>query len=82
VQSTDGAEREGRLRLGYEPWYPSIPAGVWHDAPWLAGTVVRWWYHQPTWAMEGRVLSDAHFEFRGGAGPRKPGEERCSRRGE
>jgi hypothetical protein len=82
VQSTHGADREGRLRLGYESWYPSVPAGVWHDAPWLAGIVVRWWSYPPTWAMEGRVLSGAHFEFRGGAGPRKPGEDRCSRRGE
>jgi hypothetical protein len=59
--------REARLRPEHAGFYPGIPAGTWESAAMLAdrvlasgllrGAAVGW---------RGRILYDAHFEFRGG----------------
>jgi hypothetical protein len=60
--------REGMLRPEFQDWYPSLQAGRWYTASQLAGMVLDHLEHgSPQWRPEGRVPSDAHFEFRGGS---------------
>lgn len=60
--------REARLRPEYVELYPGLRAGNWESAAivadrLLADCLVR----GSDDAIRGRVLLDAHFEFRGGA---------------
>lgn len=71
--------REGLLRPEYRHWYPALIPGIWYNAGWLAAEV--WEQHErgePTWAVEGRSPSDAHFLFRGGRA-RESGASRTRR---
>lgn len=62
--------REARLKEAYADWYPSISTGVWHHAGWVAEKVLRQQrVGSPSWQLEGRPLSDAHFDFQGGQAP-------------
>jgi hypothetical protein len=61
--------RQARLRVSISDWYSRITPGQWHHALWvreMALANVR--KGEPQWQeKEGyRVLSDSHFEFRGG----------------
>jgi hypothetical protein len=72
-------ERKARLRPEYVDWYPEIRAGEWHNATWLAEVVMQQRRRGvPSWALEGRPLPDAHFEFQGVGPPQ--GRHRPERR--
>jgi hypothetical protein len=60
--------REARLRVEYGELYPGLRAGEWEAAAVLADRVLadRLLRGSET-ALEGRVLLEAHFDFRGGA---------------
>lgn len=61
------AEREGRLKLEYREWYPSLEPGTWYPAAWLSEKVLdQLRAGEPKWVSELRVPCDAHFSFRGG----------------
>jgi len=74
------ARREARLRPEHAPLYPGIRSGAWEPAAVLvdrvvAGRLLRG--GRPD--IRERVLSDEHFEFRGGteaAGSRPRREDR------
>ena len=60
--------REGMLRLEFQDWYPTLKAGMWYPADELTTLVQEHLLHgSPQWRPEGRVPSDHHFVFRGGA---------------
>ena len=64
MSDTAFAVREGSLRSGYQHLYPGIPAGVWYIAASLTSAVAVW--QEAAIGSSGRVLSDLHFEFKGG----------------
>jgi hypothetical protein len=59
--------RRARVRARYAYLYPPLTPGVWYSAKNAARVVYRaiTREHIPV-PLEGRVLSDRHFEFRGG----------------
>ena len=61
VSDTPFAVREGSLRSDYQHLYPGIQAGVWYIAASLTSAV-----GVGQERGSGRVLSDLHFEFKGG----------------
>jgi hypothetical protein len=67
--------RQARLRPEYAHRYPGIRVGEWQSAATLADRVLAWHLLRggKDTAIWGRVLLEAHFEFRGGS---VPGEER------
>jgi hypothetical protein len=66
------SDRQARLRPAYEEWYPGVTTGVWHNAGWLTEKVLQQQRGgSPVWAIEGRPLSAAHFEFQGLGPPRR-----------
>ncbi len=64
MSDTPFAVREGSLRSEYQHLYPGIQAGVWYIAASL--TFVVGVGQEPATRGSGRVLSDLHFEFKGG----------------
>lgn len=59
--------REARLRPEHAHRYPGLAAGVWQNAAVLVDRVVAArLLGRESLAIHGRVLSDDHFEFRGG----------------
>ena len=78
----DAGPREVRLRQEYAARYPGIPAGTWvSNTTWAHAIVLR--------AREARhrgehirTFDPRHFDFRGGAGPRAPGEQHLRTRAE
>jgi hypothetical protein len=63
--------RQARLRAPYSMYYPAITPGEWHHALWVREMALSQLRKGgPRWEGEGRVLSDAHFEFQGGV-PRR-----------
>jgi hypothetical protein len=71
--------RQARLRAGYSDWYAGITPSTWHHALWVREKALANLRNgSPHWENpNGRVLSDAHFEFQGGAiAERPPGVER------
>jgi hypothetical protein len=59
--------REAFLLPEYELWYPGVRSGIWLPAELVAHTVQRQLLQrEPRWAIGSRVLSDVHFQFRGG----------------
>lgn len=73
--------REARLKPEYARLYPFLEPGVWHLASSVSFKVTAWLLRQPGCNLDGkqRVLSDDHFDFRGG-GPAPRGAQ--ARRGE
>lgn len=60
--------REARLRPEWAELYPALSAGEWESAAVLADRLMADSLLRGTgMALQGRVLSDAHFDFRGGA---------------
>ena len=64
--------REARLRPEYAHLYPMLKAGTWDSAALTAERVaaIRLLQLADAYVLHDRVLSDAHFEFRGGT-PRR-----------
>ena len=64
------SRREARLRSEHAALYPGVHAGIWEPAAVLVDRIVaaRLLRGGPL-EIRARVLSDAHFEFRGGSGP-------------
>ena len=63
--------RQARLRAPYGIFYSGITPGEWHHALWVREMALSQLRKGgPRWESEGRVLSDAHFEFQGGLGRR------------
>jgi hypothetical protein len=68
------APREARLRPEHGHRYPDIRPEQWEPAATVADRVLAGWLLRGNLiALRGRVLLDAHFEFRGGS---ERGEER------
>lgn len=66
--------REARLRPEYAHLYPMLEPGIWEPATITAEKVasIRLLQLAETYVLHDRVLSDAHFEFRGGSARRQP----------
>jgi hypothetical protein len=59
--------REAWLRPAFQPSYPGIRAGTWLSADFVAHAVRQQLEQgKPRWKVGARVLSDGHFQFRGG----------------
>ncbi|MGH7499109.1 MAG: hypothetical protein ACREL3_09700 [Gemmatimonadales bacterium] len=75
AQARIGA-REARLQADYAPLYPGISADEWQPAAVLADRVLAGrLLRGASSALQGRALTDEHFEFRGG-GDKGPWGER------
>ena len=62
--------REARLRPEHAGLYPGVRAGAWEPAAVLVDRIVAArLLRGGQLEITGRVLSDEHFEFRGGGGP-------------
>ena len=63
----EGSIREARLRPQYASLYPALEAGIWQPAS-AIGRQLLLWHLTASIAPEGeRLMSEEHFEFRGGA---------------
>jgi hypothetical protein len=64
--------REARVRPEYAHLYPMLEPGAWEPAAVTAAKVAATRLLQlvDTYVLHDRVLTDAHFEFRGGS-PRR-----------
>jgi hypothetical protein len=60
--------REARLRPEYAHLYPMLNPGAWESAASIAELIAATRLQQldDTYVLHDRVLTDAHFEFRGG----------------
>jgi hypothetical protein len=59
--------REALLLAEFAPWYPGVRAEIWLPAERVAAVVHAQLEHgAPRWTPGTRILSDEHFEFRGG----------------
>jgi len=60
--------REARLRSEYVSLYPGVPADGWQAAAALAGSILARpiLNSEPGRELGHRLLSEEHFEFRGG----------------
>jgi hypothetical protein len=69
----EGSTREARLRPQYASLYPALEAGTWQAAS-AIGRQLLLWHLTASIPPEGeRLMSEEHFEFRGGA-PRNGSE--------
>jgi hypothetical protein len=63
----EGNIREARLRPQYASLYPALEAGTWQAAS-AIGRQLLLWHLTASIPPEGeRLMSEEHFEFRGGA---------------
>jgi hypothetical protein len=64
--------REARVRAEFAHMYPMLDPGTWTSAALVAEKVaaIRLLQLADTYVFHDRVLTDAHFEFRGGT-PRR-----------
>jgi hypothetical protein len=62
--------REARLRPGFAEMYPALPADTWMGAAELGALLLRWVVGGGAAPLGSRLLTDEHFEFRGGELPR------------
>lgn len=65
-QSTWTVRREARLRPEHAHLYPGQRAGVWEVAAVVVDRIVAARLLGGGLAIRGRVLSESHFDFRGG----------------
>jgi hypothetical protein len=71
ARSASPTRREARLRAEFAGHYPGLRAGTWESAAVLADRVLAQSLLSRRGAgIRGRVLLDAHFEFRHGTGLR------------
>jgi hypothetical protein len=59
--------REARLRPEFAEHYPSLQAGVWMPASDLGRQLLLWHLASGRPPEGERLMSEEHFEFRGGA---------------
>jgi hypothetical protein len=64
--SVPGNIREARLKPEYAESYPGIEAGVWLPATVIGQQLLLWHLTIPGMPEGERLLSEEHFEFRGG----------------
>jgi hypothetical protein len=58
--------REARLKPEFAASYPGIEAGVWLPATVIGQQLLLWHLTAPVTPQGERLLSEEHFEFRGG----------------
>jgi hypothetical protein len=63
VQSTI---REARLKPEYSTLYPGVQPGVWLPATVIGQQLLLWHLTAPATPQGERLMSEEHFEFRGG----------------
>jgi hypothetical protein len=68
-----GTTREARLRPQYASLYPALEPGTWQPASAIGRQLLLWHLTAPLLPDSERLMSEEHFEFRGGAG-RDPSE--------
>jgi hypothetical protein len=74
------SRREARLRPEHAALYPGVGAGVWESAAVLVDRIVAARLLRGGHLdIQERVLSDQHFEFRGGTGSTAPRPRREDR---
>jgi hypothetical protein len=63
----EGTVREARLRPQYASLYPALEAGTWQPASAIGRQLLLWHLTSPTPPQGERLMSEEHFEFRGGS---------------
>jgi hypothetical protein len=63
----EGTIREARLRPQYASLYPALEAGTWQPASAIGRQLLLWHLTAPALPEGERLMSEEHFEFRGGA---------------
>lgn len=63
----EGSVREARLRPQYASLYPALEAGTWQPASAIGRQLLLWHLTVPTAPQGERLMSEEHFEFRGGS---------------
>ena len=58
--------REARLRPQYASLYPALEAGTWQPASAIGRQLLLWHLTASTPPQGERLMSEEHFEFRGG----------------
>jgi hypothetical protein len=64
--NVQGPIREGRLRPEYAALYPGVQPGVWMPATAIGQQLLLWHLTAPATPQGDRLMSEEHFEFRGG----------------
>jgi hypothetical protein len=59
--------REARLRPQYASLYPALEPGTWQPASAIGRQLLLWHLTASTPPHGDRLMSEEHFEFRGGA---------------
>ena len=62
----EGSLREARLRPQYASLYPALEAGTWQPASAIGRQLLLWHLTTPSAPQGERLMSEEHFEFRGG----------------
>ena len=62
----EGSIREARLRPQYASLYPALEAGTWQPASSIGRQLLLWHLTASTPPQGERLMSEEHFEFRGG----------------
>jgi hypothetical protein len=73
----EGPIREARLRPQYASLYPALEAGTWQPASAIGRQLLLWHLTAPIAPQGERLMSEEHFEFRGGA--RREGADAAAR---
>jgi hypothetical protein len=63
----EGAIREARLRPQYASLYPALEPGTWQPASAIGRQLLLWHLTAPSLPDGERLMSEEHFEFRGGS---------------
>ncbi|HYC31941.1 MAG TPA: hypothetical protein VEB59_06595 [Gemmatimonadales bacterium] len=74
--------REVRLRSEFAGLYPGLNPGIWVPATQWAAAIVTMAHEARHDHLYRRTFDPRHFEFRGGPGPRGPGEGHLRTRAE
>ena len=61
-----GTIREARLKPEYADLYPGVPPDVWMPASVIGQQLLLWHLTAPATPQGERLISEEHFEFRGG----------------
>ena len=59
--------REARLRPQYASLYPALEPGTWQPATAIGRQLLLWHLTAPSLPDGERLMSEEHFEFRGGS---------------
>jgi hypothetical protein len=62
----EGSIREARLRPQYASLYPALEPGTWQPASDIGRQLLLWHLTASTPPQGERLMSEEHFEFRGG----------------